>query len=107
LPRAQPGNTEGLFGILSNTNGQFFGIGSAARDPIWVEINVQVIRRISSGYDFTSNVCSAEWRSTVGVLAMSRHGWKLKRIRRQARYAQDGRWFDRCARLIDCSAKPL
>jgi photosystem II stability/assembly factor-like uncharacterized protein len=56
------------FWILSNANGQFFGIGSGARDPIWVEINVAGQAPIASGYDFTSNICSAEWRSTVGVL---------------------------------------
>jgi photosystem II stability/assembly factor-like uncharacterized protein len=56
------------FWILSNANGQFFGIGSGARDPIWVEINVAGDSPIVSGYDFASNVCSAEWRSTVGTL---------------------------------------
>ena len=28
------------FWILANANGQFFGIGTAASNPIWVEINV-------------------------------------------------------------------
>jgi hypothetical protein len=54
--------------ILVNAAGQFFGIGSAATDPIWVEINVAGESPIGTSYDFTSNVCSAEWRSTVGVL---------------------------------------
>jgi photosystem II stability/assembly factor-like uncharacterized protein len=56
------------FWILANTNGQFFGIGSDASNPIWVEINVAGEAPVNTGYDFTTNVCSAEWRSTVGVL---------------------------------------
>ncbi len=54
--------------ILSNANGQFFGIGAAASDPIWVEINVAGEAPVGTGYDFTSNVCSAEWRSGTGFL---------------------------------------
>ena len=54
--------------ILSNPNGQLFGIGPNASNPIWVEINVAGESPIGNGYDFTANVCSAEWRSTVGVL---------------------------------------
>jgi photosystem II stability/assembly factor-like uncharacterized protein len=56
------------FWILANASGQFFGIGSDASKPIWVEINVAGDAPINTGYDFTANVCSAEWRSTVGVL---------------------------------------
>lgn len=54
--------------ILSNANGQFFGIGANATDPIWVQINIAGEAPVGTGYDFTANVCSAEWRSTVGVL---------------------------------------
>lgn len=54
--------------ILSNPNGQFFGIGASASNPIWVEINVAGDSPIGTGYDFTSNVCSAEWRSGAGIL---------------------------------------
>lgn len=54
--------------ILSNANGQYFGIGAAATDPIWVEINVAGEAPVGTGYDFTSNVCSAEWRSGAGSL---------------------------------------
>ena len=56
---------------LSNVviaNGQFFGIGADASKPIWVEINVAGESPIGTGYDFASNICAAEWRSTVGVL---------------------------------------
>jgi hypothetical protein len=48
------------FGILSNANGQFFGIGSGARDPIWVEINVG--ESPLEPADFTSTF-AAEWRA--------------------------------------------
>ena len=64
---AAPGKYRG-FWILSNANGQLFGIGADASNPVWVEINVAGDSPIDTGYDFTSNVCSAEWRSTVGVL---------------------------------------
>jgi photosystem II stability/assembly factor-like uncharacterized protein len=56
------------FWILSNASGQLFGIGSDASKPVWVEINVAGESPIDTGYDFTANVCSAEWRSTVGAL---------------------------------------
>ena len=56
------------FWILANANGQFFGIGADASKPVWVEINVAGDAPVNTGYDFTANVCSAEWRSTVGVL---------------------------------------
>jgi Ig-like domain-containing protein len=56
------------FWILSNAGGQFFGIGADAAQPIWVEINVAGASPIGTGYDFTSNVCSAEWKSGAGIL---------------------------------------
>ncbi|HEX9838673.1 MAG TPA: NBR1-Ig-like domain-containing protein [Anaerolineales bacterium] len=56
------------FWILSNAAGQFFGIGADATNAIWVEINVAGDSPIGTGYDFTSNACSAEWKSTVGLL---------------------------------------
>ena len=56
------------FWILANANGQFFGIGSDAAQPVWVEINVAGEAPVNTGYDFTANVCSAEWKSTVGQL---------------------------------------
>ncbi|MGB8981625.1 MAG: NBR1-Ig-like domain-containing protein [Anaerolineales bacterium] len=54
--------------ILANASGQYFGIGPTASSPIWVDIGVAGEAPIGTGYDFTSNVCSAEWRSSVGVL---------------------------------------
>jgi len=54
--------------ILANSNGQYFGIGANASDPIWVEINVAGEAPVGTGYDFTTNVCSAEWRSGAGIL---------------------------------------
>src|SRR5215207_278917 len=56
------------FWILSNPNGQLFGIGADSSKPIWTEINVAGEAPIGAGYDFTSNVCSAEWKSGVGAL---------------------------------------
>ncbi|HEX6269521.1 MAG TPA: NBR1-Ig-like domain-containing protein [Anaerolineales bacterium] len=56
------------FWILSNTSGQFFGIGANASNPIWVEINVAGESPVGADYDFTSNVCSAEWKSGAGIL---------------------------------------
>ena len=56
------------FWILANANGQFFGIGSDAAQPVWVEINVAGEAPVNTGYDFTANICSAEWKSTVGRL---------------------------------------
>jgi photosystem II stability/assembly factor-like uncharacterized protein len=63
-----PGKYRG-FWILANASGQYFGIGSDATRPIWVEINVAGEAPVNTGYDFTANVCSAEWRSTVGILS--------------------------------------
>jgi hypothetical protein len=60
-----PGRYRG-FWKLSTASGDTFGIGSNADDPFWVDIRV-----IESGkytYDFTSNYCSAKWRSEAGQL---------------------------------------
>jgi len=62
-----PGKYRGYW-ILANASGQYFGIGPTASSPIWVDIAVSGEAPIGTGYDFTSNVCSAEWRSSVGVL---------------------------------------
>ena len=56
------------FWILANASGRFFGIGADASKPVWVEINVAGEAPVNTGYDFAANVCSAEWRSTVGLL---------------------------------------
>ncbi|HSK87244.1 MAG TPA: NBR1-Ig-like domain-containing protein, partial [Anaerolineales bacterium] len=54
--------------ILANANGQYFGIGGAATDPVWVEINVAGEAPHEGGYNFWQNACSAQWRSGAGVL---------------------------------------
>jgi len=54
--------------ILANPSGQFFGISADASKPVWVDINVTGDSPIGTGYDFTSNVCSAEWKSGAGGL---------------------------------------
>lgn len=56
------------FWILTNTSGQLFGIGTDASKPVWVEINVAGASPVDTGYDFTANVCSAEWKSGAGLL---------------------------------------
>ncbi len=56
------------FWILSNANGTLFGIGTDATKPIWVEINVAGGSPIGTGYDFTANACSAQWKSGAGTL---------------------------------------
>ena len=61
------GNYRGYW-ILANASGQFFGIGADASRPVWVEINVVGDPAAGTSYDFTSNVCSAEWKSGAGGL---------------------------------------
>ena len=62
-----PGHYRG-FWILSNPNGQFFGIGPEALNAIWVDINVSGDAPTETGYNFFANACSAEWRSGAGLL---------------------------------------
>lgn len=64
-----PGVYEGYW-MLRNPTGGFFGIGSAANKPFWVEIVVPQ-GAASNGYDFVANVCSASWMSGAGVLPCS------------------------------------
>ncbi|RPJ19612.1 MAG: hypothetical protein EHM33_29985, partial [Chloroflexi bacterium] len=54
--------------ILANASGQYFGIGAAASDPVWVEINVAGEAPHQGGYNFWQNACSAQWRSGSGPL---------------------------------------
>jgi len=56
------------FWILSNSSGALFGLGSDATMPFWVEILVAGQSPTDMGYDFTSNVCAAQWRSGAGTL---------------------------------------
>lgn len=64
---AAPGAYRG-FWLLSNAKGQLFGIGANASNPIWVDIRVAGESPMGTGYDFTSNVCSAQWKSGAGAL---------------------------------------
>lgn len=57
------------FWILANANGQFFGIGADASNPIWAEINVAGESPSNAvSYDFLANACSAQWKSGAGIL---------------------------------------
>jgi hypothetical protein len=62
-----PGQYRG-FWIFANANGTLFGIGSNASNPFWVEINVAGTSPVNTGYDFTANACSAQWKSGAGSL---------------------------------------
>lgn len=62
-----PGKYRGYW-ILRNATGALFGIGTNASNPIWIEINVTGSPAIGTGYDFTTNVCAAEWKSGAGLL---------------------------------------
>lgn len=53
--------------MLRNPAGGFFGIGTAANKPFWVEIVVPQ-GAASNGYDFVANVCQASWMTGVGVI---------------------------------------
>jgi len=48
--------------LLSNPNGQVFGIGEYAQIAFWVDIKVSVNDQV--GYDFTANMCKASWRNS-------------------------------------------
>jgi hypothetical protein len=54
--------------VLSNPSGALFGIGSDATMPFWLQINVSGGAPINTGYDFTENLCAAQWRTAAGVL---------------------------------------
>jgi photosystem II stability/assembly factor-like uncharacterized protein len=54
--------------ILQNVNGQLFGIGANAANPIWVDINVSGVSTTEGGYDFAFNTCAAQWSSGSGPL---------------------------------------
>jgi photosystem II stability/assembly factor-like uncharacterized protein len=57
------------FWILTNASGKFFGIGTNAADPIWVDISVAGDSPSdATSYDFLANACSAEWKSGAGAL---------------------------------------
>ena len=54
--------------ILSNAGGTFFGIGSDASKPFWVDIKVAGESPQENGYNFWMNVCAAQWKSSSGSL---------------------------------------
>ncbi len=55
--------------MLRNAVGVPFGIGSDAKTPFWVKINVAANTAVASGgYDFVANVCSAKWQNASAVL---------------------------------------
>ncbi len=55
--------------ILRNSSGHLFGIGANADKPFWMLINVMGAPPLTeTGYDFTTNLCAAEWRSGAGLL---------------------------------------
>jgi hypothetical protein len=53
--------------MLSDEDGNTFGVGSSAKSSIWVLIEV---REVNSGivYDFVANYCSATWQSSARTL---------------------------------------
>jgi hypothetical protein len=53
--------------VLRNSSGGLFGAGITG-NPIWVDINVAGGSSDVTGYDFVSNVCSAQWKVAIGVL---------------------------------------
>lgn len=53
--------------MLSDEEGETFGVGSSAKSAFWVDIEV---REVNSGivYDFVANYCSATWQSSARTL---------------------------------------
>jgi hypothetical protein len=68
----QAGDYQG-FWMLRSSDGDVFGLGSAANKPFWVSISV-VEPKSEFGYDFALNVCSATWRSEEGRLSCVHSG---------------------------------
>lgn len=66
LAPTQQGRYRGYW-MLSNTDGDVFGIGEDADKAFWVEIRV-VSPNESFAYDFAINMCTATWRSSAGSL---------------------------------------
>ncbi len=62
-----PGNYRGNW-VLSNKDGELFGVGRHADEPFWVEINVIGDSPANTGYDFAANICSAQWSASAGIL---------------------------------------
>jgi len=65
---SSPGHYRGNW-VLSNNDGELFGVGSDADEPFWVEINVVGDSPANTtGYDFVANICSAQWITSAGTL---------------------------------------
>jgi hypothetical protein len=64
---SMPGKYRG-FWILSNPNGNLFGVSANGTMPIWLEINVAGEGPVEAGYDFVKNACAAQWRVDAGIL---------------------------------------
>jgi hypothetical protein len=57
------------FWILANASGNYFGIGTNASDPVWVDVRVAGDSPANgTSYDFMANACAAEWKSGAGLL---------------------------------------
>ncbi len=54
--------------MLSNADGEIFGIGKEADKPFWVEIQVTSPNQ-RFAYDFATNMCTATWRSSADSLS--------------------------------------
>jgi hypothetical protein len=65
----QPGNYIGYWN-LRNSSGQYFGFGPLAQTPITVQALV-VETGAGYSYDFSTNYCTAQWRTGAGVLSCS------------------------------------
>jgi hypothetical protein len=63
----QSGNFRGSWLIL-NDQGVPFGLGDQAADPFNVSVKV-ILANPNYAYDFTANVCQANWESATGNLA--------------------------------------
>ncbi len=66
LAPAEQGRYRGYW-MLSNANGERFGIGNKAQTAFWVEIRVAAPNQ-NFAYDFATNMCTATWRSSAGSL---------------------------------------
>ncbi len=69
-PMTAPGTAGKYRGywMLNNAAGALFGIGDNGNSPFWVEINVSGGTATDTAYDFTANVCTAQWKSGAGTL---------------------------------------
>lgn len=66
LAPAEQGRYRGYW-MLSNADGERFGIGDNAQNAFWVEIRVAAPNQ-NFAYDFATNMCTATWRSSAGSL---------------------------------------